>query len=140
MNTPSYTPARHEGPAPRLASLRTAEALVEALLVAHRDAGLPQWLQGHRRVAAWLSANLLGPVRGSAGEALQDESDDARAVAWLLGWAVTQLRPDQAPASTTIGRDFWLAHTSWRPMLAVSCHYGFLPVPAFRDRYHAQPG
>jgi tetratricopeptide (TPR) repeat protein len=140
LNTPSYTPARHEGPAPRLASLRTAEALVEALLVAHRDAGLPQWLQGHRRVAAWLSANLLGPVRGSAGEALQDESDDARAVAWLLGWAVTQLRPDRAPASTTIGRDFWLAHTSWRPMLAVSCHYGFLPVPAFRDRYHAQPG
>ena len=85
MNTSAYTPARIGAPAPRPASPRAAEALVEALLVAHRDAALPQWLQRHRHITAWLSAHLLGPVRGSAGDRLQDETDDARALAWLLG-------------------------------------------------------
>ena len=140
MNTSAYTPARIGTPALRPASPRAAEALVEALLVAHRDAALPQWLQRHRHIAAWLSAHLLGPVRGSAGDRLQDETDDARALAWLLGWALTQLRPDRASAATPIARDYWLAHTSWRPLLALGCHYGFMPVPAFRDRYHPQPG
>ena len=133
------TPAvRRDDAAPRLPSLRTAEALVQALLVAHRDGALANWLQRHRQVARWLARHLLPTVHGSAGEALRAGRDDALAVAWLLGWAITQLRPDRAPADTPVARDHWLAHTSWRPMLAVSCHYGFAPVPAFRDRYHAQ--
>jgi tetratricopeptide (TPR) repeat protein len=51
---------------------------------------------------------------------------------------LTQLRPDRVPTLAGIERASWLDRTSWRPLLALMCHYGFEPVPPFRDRYHAR--
>jgi tetratricopeptide (TPR) repeat protein len=119
-----------------LASLATAEAVVQSALNAHRDGALAEWLMHHRRVARWLSQHFLRPVVGAAGDVLKSEADQALALTWLLRWAIEQMRPDRA--STPISREDWLSRTSWRPMLSALCHYGFEPVQAFRDRYHPQ--
>ena len=136
MDKLSYTFVHHEDVRIRVAPARVAEALLQALLNAHREGTLAEWLQRHRYVARWLARQLLPPVFGTAGEALRHETGHALAVEWLLRWAITQLRPDRAPAAP-ISRESWLSRTSWRPMLALLCHYGFEPVPLFRDRYHA---
>jgi tetratricopeptide (TPR) repeat protein len=119
-----------------VASLATAEAVVQSALNAHRDGALADWLLRHRRVARWLSQHFLRPVVGAAGDVLKSEADQALALTWLLRWAIEQMRPDRA--STPISREDWLSRTSWRPMLSALCHYGFEPVQAFRDRYHPQ--
>jgi tetratricopeptide (TPR) repeat protein len=126
-------------PAPRIPSTAVAEALLMAALGAHRDGTLPGWLQRHRGTLGWLDRELLPLVRGTAGEALRDDPSQVTAMSWLLRWAIGRLRPDHAPADAPITREDWLLRTSWRPMLAALCHFGFAPVPAFRDRYHAQP-
>ena len=120
----------------RVASISTAEVLIQALLNAHRDGTLAEWMRQHRHMARWLRLQLLQPVLGSAGDALKSDSEQATALAWLLHWAVVRLRPDQA--TDVIGREEWLSRTSWRPMLSTVCHYGFEPVRPFRDRYHPQ--
>ena len=81
----------------------------------------------------------LRPLHGAAGETL-DAAHPAAAVELLLQWAVGQQRPDRASLAATISRDAWLDRTSWRPVLALACQYGFMAVPAFRDRYrgHAE--
>jgi tetratricopeptide (TPR) repeat protein len=122
----------------RVASLATAEAVVQSALNAHRDGALAEWLMRHRRVARWLSQHFLRPVMGAAGDALKSDADQALAVTWLLRWAIDQMRPDRA--STPISREDWLSRTSWRPLLSALCHYGFEPVQVFRDRYHPQAG
>lgn len=110
-----------------------------AALAAHRDGTLPGWLRRHRGVVRWLGGQLLPLVRGTAGEALREDGAQLLAVTWLLRWAIGRLRPDHAPVDAPITREDWLSRPSWRPMLAALCHFGFAPVPAFRDRYHAQP-
>ena len=130
-----YTLAGEDAARIRVAPVRVAEAAVQALLNAVRDGTLADWLRRHRRLARWLGRQLLPPVLGTAGDALAGSNAQALAVEWLLRWAIVQLRPDRAPVA--ISREHWLASTSWRPMLAVMCHYGFEPVPAFRDRYRA---
>lgn len=118
----------HKLPAPTV-----AEAVVDALLAAHKAGTLDEALRRHPRVLAWLDARWLRPLRSSAGEALRE---DAPAVALLLRWAIHQLRPDRArDPDEPIAREAWLDRTSWRPMLAVMCQFGFAPVVAFRDRY-----
>lgn len=108
------------------------------MLNAHREGGLSEWLPRHRQVARWLGRHLLPPLLGAAGEALREDRAQAVAVEWLLRWAITQLRPDRGLGPSPVSREDWLSRTSWRPMLAMSCHYGFQPVPVFRDRYHPQ--
>jgi tetratricopeptide (TPR) repeat protein len=120
----------------RVASMATAEAVVQSALNAHRDGALAEWLVQHRRVARWLSQRYLRPVLGAAGDALKSNADQALALTWLLRWAVDQMRPDRA--DTPISREDWLSRTSWRPVLSALCHYGFEPVQVFRDRYHPQ--
>jgi tetratricopeptide (TPR) repeat protein len=90
-------------------------------------------------MARWLVQHWLSPVYGAAGEALRSQATHVLAVSWWLRWAIAGLRPDHAPAGAPIQREDWLARTSWRPMLVLLCHFGFEPVQAFRDRYHAQP-
>jgi tetratricopeptide (TPR) repeat protein len=125
-------------PSARLASLTTAEAVVQSALNAHRDGALAEWLMRHRRVARWLNRHLMQPALGAAGDALKSDADQALALSWLLRWAIDQMRPDRA--TIPISREDWLSRTSWRPMLSALCHYGFEPVQVFRDRYHPQPG
>jgi tetratricopeptide (TPR) repeat protein len=121
----------------RVPSARLAEAVVDALLAAHKGGTLSEWLRRHRGVRRWLVAGALQPLLGAAGDTLRDDPQRAAAVALLLRWAVVQLRPDRLPLLDDIDRAAWIAHTSWRPMLAVMCQYGFAPVPSFRDRYRS---
>jgi tetratricopeptide (TPR) repeat protein len=139
LETSSYTLAAPGDGTPRTPPLAVAEAVLLALLGASRDGTLAAWMQRHRHVVRWLGQRLLPVVNGAAGDALRDDGSRALAVQWLLRWAIAGLRPDQAPVGAPIGREDWLSRPSWRPMLAVACHFGFEAVPAFRDRYHAQP-
>lgn len=131
MDTPVHNspPIRIRQP-----SLPVAEAVVESLLTAHKAGSLDEWLRRHRRIARWLARHWMAPLLGTAGDGF-DAAHPAPAVALLLRWAVGQQRPDRTGLAEPIARDAWLERTSWRPPLAVACQYGFLAVPAFRDRY-----
>jgi tetratricopeptide (TPR) repeat protein len=132
MEANAYNSAVTE-PARRAPSLRVAQAVVDAALAAHKAGTLEAWLRRHRRIDRWLAGQALPTVLGSAGDALREP---AAALALLLRWGIAQLRPDGADSLADIPREAWLDRTSWRPMLAVLCQFGFAPVPPFRDRYH----
>ncbi len=116
------------GPAPAL-----VEAALGSALAAHRGGTLEVWLRRHRGLQRWASP-LLRPVVGAMGDA-GGEGSAAASAAVLLRWLITELRPDRQDAGAEIDRQAWLDRTSWRPMLAVWCHFGFGAVPDFRDRY-----
>ena len=129
---PTMTPSPpNSNPKPRL-------ALLESLLAAHKAGRLDEVLAQHPRAAGRASRTWLKVVLGTAGDALPGERALGMATTLLLRWALTQLRPDRVPSLVGIERAAWLDRTSWRPMLALMCHYGFEPVPPFRDRYHAR--
>lgn len=125
-------------PSPPSSTLPRRQLLLEALLAAHKAGRLDELLAQRPRLVRALSRRWLGTVLGTAGDALPAPRRDPIAVTLLLRWALSQLRPDQAPTLSGIDRAAWLERTSWRPMLALMCHFGFEPVPAFRDRYHAR--
>jgi tetratricopeptide (TPR) repeat protein len=125
-------------PSPPSSTLVRQQVLLEALLGAHRAGRLDELLAQRPRLVRALSRRWLQAVLGTAGDALPAAHRDAVAVTLLLRWALSQLRPDQAATLADIERSAWLDRTSWRPMLALMCHFGFEPVPAFRDRYHAR--
>ncbi|MBX3604037.1 MAG: tetratricopeptide repeat protein [Piscinibacter sp.] len=135
METSAHTFSAALPPRLRRASPAVSEALVGAALAAHKAGTLDDWLRRHPRVTRWLLAHWLGPLLAAAGEAPR-EGGTAAAAALLLRWAVLQLRPDRGAEGDPIGRSEWLDRTSWRPMLALWCQFGFGTVPAFRDRYH----
>ncbi len=112
--------------------------LASLALAAHKAGRLNEVLAQHPRLAGRASRHWLKAVLGTAGDALPAERALGSATTLLLRWGLTQLRPDRAPTLAGIERDAWLDRTSWRPLLAVMCHYGFEPVPPFRDRYHAR--
>ena len=125
-------------PSPPSSNLLPRHALLEALLAAHKAGRLDEALAHRPRAARGLARRWLKTILGTAGTALPPERRLGHATALLLRWALTQLRPDQAPTLSGIDREAWLDRTSWRPLLALMCHYGFEPVAAFRDRYHAR--
>jgi tetratricopeptide (TPR) repeat protein len=117
-----------------------AHAAIEALLVAHKSGTLEEMVDSRPRAVRRLARPWLRIVGGTAGDALARGHALALALRWLARWAVTQLRPDHGEGIDQISRTAWLDQTSWRPMLALMCHYGFAPPPVFRDRYHARTG
>jgi tetratricopeptide (TPR) repeat protein len=116
-------------------SLPAAEAVLTALFQAHKGGALADLLRRHPRLAHWLERRYLPPVRGTVG----DGYTTAQAVGLVLRWTVAQLRPDGMGHLEGLNREAWLDRTSWRPMLALACHYGLLPVPDFPDRYRRRP-
>jgi tetratricopeptide (TPR) repeat protein len=135
MESSAYTPV--DPGRRRQSSLAVAQVVVDGALAAHKAGMLGDWLRRHRHVARWLDAHALPAVLGAAGEGLLREAmPTATALVLLLRWAVAQMRPDRAEGLDAIPREAWLDRTSWRPMLAVLCQFGFAPVPRFGDRYH----
>lgn len=134
MDTSTHTFAPAPSPRPRRPSVAVTEALVGSALAAHKAGTLDGWLRRHPRVLRWLVGQWLRPVLAAGGQTAHDGTT-AGAVALLLRWAVLQLRPDRAGEHEPIAREAWLDRTSWRPMLALWCQFGFGVVPAFRDRY-----
>ncbi len=125
-------------PSPPNSNPKPRRAVLEGLLAAHKAGRLDEVLAQHRRAASRASRTWLKAVLGTAGDALAGERALGAATTLLLRWALTQLRPDRASSLAGIERAAWLDRTSWRPLLALMCHYGFEPVPPFRDRYHAR--
>ena len=129
---PTMTPSPpNSNPKPRL-------AVLEGLLAAHKAGRLDEVLAQHPRAASRASRTWLKTVLGTAGDALPAERELGTATTLLLRWGLVQMRPDRLPTLAGIERAAWLDRTSWRPLLALMCHYGFEPVPPFRDRYHAR--
>lgn len=112
-----------------------AEELTHLALTAYRDGTLQELLGQRPKVTRWIVRKWLAPVSGTAGDVLAAAPSTSQAVALLLEWAVVSLRPDAALNLAGIGAVEWLERTSWRPMLAVACHFGFLRVPEFAGRY-----
>ena len=81
-------------------------------------------LRRHRRITRRLMLATVRPLPGAAGP--RDPRRPAAAVE-LLRWAVGQQRPTaRQPRRDRISRDAWLDRTSWRPVLALACQYGFM--------------
>lgn len=117
---------------------QTCEAVLEQVLLAHKAGSLGRLLGRRPRATRWFVQRFVAPVLAAGGEALVDDGSPRAAVRVLLFWGLAQLRPDAAPLHAPIERDAWLELTAWRPLLALACHYGFVPTPDFRDRYRAR--
>lgn len=118
-----------------LITSQLAESLINAALAAHKAGTLSAWPARRPSAWRWFSRRWLAPVLGTAGEALRGESGQVEAFALLLRWSALQLRPEFGQEPAAGDRQSWLERTSWRPALAVLCHYGFVAVPDFPDRY-----
>ncbi|MED5620952.1 tetratricopeptide repeat protein [Ideonella sp. BN130291] len=130
MQSPATLPGRARLP------LRLVEAMLDESLAAFKTGTLEPLLRRRPHLTRWFVRCYLGPVLGAAGDSLHGERRLADATGLWLRWLVSRLRPDHLPELSAIDREAWIHRTGWRPMLAVMCHYGFAPVPDFRDRYH----
>lgn len=123
-----------EAPTER-ARVLVAEARITAALNALRAGTLLELANQHRRVIHRYAPGVLRPVLATAGDRLPRDRQWADAVMLWLRWALNELRPDQRASLEAVERSAWLDRTSWRPALAMACHYGLATVPDFRDRY-----
>jgi tetratricopeptide (TPR) repeat protein len=122
------------------ASQALAEQLLTAALTAHRAGTLDELLQRRPALTRRIARRWLAPVLGTAGDTLDADHALPQALALWLGWAVSRLRPDREPGFDGIEPEAWIDKTSWRPVLALACHFGFAPVPDFPRRYRRTPG
>ena len=119
-----------------------AEQLLTTALAAYRAGALDELLLRRPRLVRGFARRWLCPVTGTAGDALGDDRAHAlaEAVALWLGWIVSGLRPDRGAGFDGIEAAAWIDKTSWRPVLALACHFGFAPVPDFPRRYRRAAG
>lgn len=120
-------------------SLESVRVLVERLLEGHRSETLTnlvvqqltvteqefvrQWSQPvHHAAGLWLASSPLDSV-----------------IKLLLKWGISQIRPDKALTLILEDDQQWLELRRWRPVIALMCHYGFVPVPNFPARYYRHP-
>jgi tetratricopeptide (TPR) repeat protein len=113
----------------------TAEALLVGVLTASRTGTLADYLRQRRRATLWFARRHLQPILGAAGDSFPAASAHSRATAMLMRWAASRMRPDHAPFDAPIDDAAWLERTSWRPFLALACHFGMMAVPRFDARY-----
>lgn len=127
-------PARAATPGALLAPL------ADAVLAAQRSGTLAALLQAHPRLARGYARRLLPPLWVVAGDALPHGSTTAAPWQWLLRALLSGLRPDRQPGLDTLPEAAWLpAAAPWRPLLALACHHGLLPVAQRPARYRAGP-
>lgn len=139
MPDPAVPAAPERSTAAAAERLALAEDLLDAALAGLRQGALEPLVQQHPRAARWLMRHLRPVLRGTAGDALGPQGELAVEAAWLLRWAVTQLRPDQLPQLDGIGPEDWLHRPAWRPMIAVMCHARIAAVPDFPGHYRRRP-
>lgn len=122
-------------PAARPLSRRALEALLNAGLQAARQGQALALAPRHQRLGQWLEQLWLPPVLGTLGDLLPPAQRRPVALQALLHWALSQLRPDRQAGFEDIDQHAWLQSTSWRPVLALACYHGLLPVPQFPSHY-----
>lgn len=116
-----------------------AEVLLGQLLTAGRSAGLDELLRRRPRLTGALGRRLLPPVRAVAGSALAGEQGDAGAWQLWLRANLARLRPDGGYGLEVVEQADWIERTAWRPLLAVLCHHGIVPVADFAQVYRPRP-
>ena len=121
------------------ARLALVDALLDAALQGQRSGALADLVREHPRAARWLLRRHVALIRGTAGDAIGG-AEWPRLAALTLRWLVTQLRPDAAGSFEAIDDAAWLDLSSWRPMLAMASHAGYLRVPDFPRRYRRRVG
>ncbi|HEV8689708.1 MAG TPA: hypothetical protein VGQ91_05390, partial [Ideonella sp.] len=127
-------------PSPRVhPSRRAVEALLNAGLNAQRRGSLGDLPARHARLRRLLNERWLAHVSGTLGDAPPPARRAALGALVLLRWGLSQLRPDHGAELEEIDEHAWLYSTSWRPLLAIACHHGFIAVPAFPSRYRRRP-
>jgi tetratricopeptide (TPR) repeat protein len=114
-------------------------ALFDAALQAQRAGSLDELLRARPRATRWLLRPYRRTLAGAVGVA-GNINDQPRLAACLLRWLVTQLRPDAEPGFAHISEPAWLHLSSWRPMLAMASHAGYLAVPDFPRAYRRRSG
>jgi tetratricopeptide (TPR) repeat protein len=140
MSVPTAAEPPVAGPQERQTGrLSLAAALLDAALQAQRAGALSELLRERPRATRWLLRPYRRTLAGAAGLA-GNANDQPRLAACLLRWLVTQLRPDSDPGFAPISEPAWLHLSSWRPMLAIACHAGYLPVPDFPRAYRRRSG
>lgn len=120
---------------PAFDRLHLAEELVDAAVGALRQGTLAALLQSRPRAARWMLRHVQHLLLGTAGHRGLPQQ-----VHWVLLWALGQLRPDQAGAMDPVPRTAWGGQVAWRPVLALACHAGLLPVAELPERYRRRPG
>jgi len=75
---------------------------------------------------------VIGDAYGQAGP--------VNAAEMLLRWGIAWLRPDRAPVLHVTDRQAWLERASWRPFIALVCHFGLVAIPDFPDHYYRRRG
>lgn len=125
---------RHDRP-----SRRTVEAVLGAALGARRSGGLASWALRYPRVMAWLRQHWLSPVLDVVGDLVPASRREDFAIDVLLSTSLALLRPDRQDGLVDVDENAWIQRTSWRPLLAVACQFGFLAVPAFPRYYRRRP-
>lgn len=120
---------------PAFDRLHLAEELVDAAVGALRQGTLTALLQSRPRAARWMLRHVRPLLLGTSGERGLSQQ-----VHWVLLWALGQLRPDQAGLMDPVPRTAWGGQVAWRPVLALACHAGLLPVAELPERYRRRPG
>ncbi|MCS7061510.1 MAG: tetratricopeptide repeat protein [Anaerolineae bacterium] len=97
-----------------------------------------EWLDRLEQEERQFLEALVAPVRITVGNAFASD-DFSGLVEVVMRWGVMNLRPDRA-STMPIERTCWLERASWRPALALMCHYGFVQIPDFPDHYYRRRG
>ena len=127
-------------PAPACNPTALLGKLLDAFLAADRNSTLAAFLQERPRLTRGYARRLLAPLWRVAGAALPLEACAAPPWQLLLRALLAELRPDKQAGLQGIAESLWLqAGPDWRPLLALACHQGVLPVPALPGRYRARP-
>lgn len=112
-----------------------AEELLGTCLHAVKDGTVASLLSQRPRLSRWFMVHRLRPILGTLGDTVDPSARNAEAIRLWLHWNALGIRPEAAVARDTWDRELWLSRTSFRPMLAILCHFGFMRVPDFPDRY-----
>lgn len=137
---PSLKPAARPG-APCASAGGLLGPVTDSFLAAWRAGTVPALLQAHPRLARGYARRLLGPLWQVAGDALPHDPCTAAPWQLLLRALLAGLRPDRQPGLDALPEAAWRASgADWRPLLALACHHGVLPVAALPHVYRARPG
>src|SRR5687767_9808759 len=88
------------------------EAVLGAVLAAHRAGTLDELLRRRPRLTRWFARRLLPPVHAVAGDAVPDDPMQPAAWLLLLRAMLSRLRPDGASRLAAIAPDDWTERTS----------------------------
>jgi tetratricopeptide (TPR) repeat protein len=114
--------------------------VTDALLAAWRGGTVPALLQARPRLARGYARRLLTPLWQVAGDALPHDACAAAPWQLLLRALLAGLRPDRQPGLDALPESAWRAPAAeWRPLLALACHHGVLPVASLPHLYRARP-